>query len=499
MDTSNFDRKQKEVNSGLNKLDNSTKTTQKSFENTSGSVGGLVTKYGSLALKIGLVAGAFYALKKSMDPIIKAGESAEGSITTLTVLLGSEEKALKAYNKAIEMSTRTPFDPREVASATALAAQFGQTDVFSKSLQGANNTKTSVMEIIAGMASFRDMEGNFIGMQRAASALLRGELAMLDNYRGLVMPAYNEAKKIAQVGTPEFVKSFVAQVAKIPAFMEMAKAQAESYSGILSTIKGHIGLIFLHLSGAAMGSKAETFWTKLREGAKEFSDNLGKFVSDAAPYLREIGNFLSDTFGTVWATIKATYVAFKPLLLLIGSSLGLIMKVLSPVLKAATWLLNIMAKHTNQLWQAMDAFYGISDGLKQSLDYVDNIFIKLQMMGVFLKRTWDAMGQSLKDFVDIAPKTMKEAADTVMNAGPIVMEALSGNLKPAKEAIAGGYGDIVGGAIGAVNRPAGMLFEAIRNSITNNTDNSNTTNIYTPKEEKSSWLMKNQFDTSGRP
>ncbi|MCK5015946.1 MAG: hypothetical protein KAS32_02650, partial [Candidatus Peribacteraceae bacterium] len=465
MDTSNFDKKQKQVKKGLDGLDDSNIKTKKSFVGMGDAAQGLMGRLGPLAMKIGLIVGAFFALKKAIDPILKAGEDAEGSITTLTVLLGSEAKAILAFNNAVKMSQKTPFSPQEVASATALAAQFGVKDAFGKTLVGADNVKLSVMDIVAGMASFRDMQGQFMGMQRAASGLLRGELAMLDNYRGLVMPAYKAAAKQAQVGTPKFVKEFVKGVAQISQITNMAKAQAESYSGVISTIKGHIGLVFLHISGAALGTRAETFWTKLREGAKGFSDNLGKFVSDSAPVLREIGNFLASIFRVIGAALKALYVVFKPFIVLIGATFVILMKVLTPLFNAITWLLDALSKETSIMWEMADVFYGISHDMKVMFEFVDNMFIKVQMMGVFLRKTWDAMGQSLKDFLtDIPGSIIKTTKDLTSNFPRAVIEATTGNFQPLEQHV---LRDMP-------SSPLGALFETVRGALVG--PSSNTTN-----------------------
>lgn len=437
--------------------------------------------------------------KKGLSSIIQSGIKAEGTIASLTVLLGSETAALKNYAMAIELSRKVPFDESSIVAASALAAQFGMRDAFAKTMVGANNTKVSVMEIVAGMASFRDEEGHMLGMQHATTALLRGNMFMLKNFRGLLLPAYNEAKKIAQPGTVMFSQEFISRVAKIPEFMKMAAIQSQTVESYWNKIKNSSSMIATYFSGVTEGRQAHTFWNTLREMLEGISKAADSSVEHNKTLLMTLGDTTALLFKTSYQMMRNLWMIAGPAMKFVWDVVAYgIIAIITPInwiLRAIIYTGEKAIVISKALWDVTEKLLGLNVSLEKVSNWTGNVFLKIQEMGVFIKSTFDGLIDSIVEFITRLPELLTSPMDRVSKGvkGFLGIRDKSVPLTKAEEdKIEIDYRERI------KNVPQASLMPGQSNYNQNN----QRTNIYNygaPRQSVPDWIMRNPFDLTGRP
>jgi hypothetical protein len=133
-----------------------------------------------LALKLGIITGSLIAFGYTMKKTFEFGNLVEGATLQLEVLTQNVQRAHGMMREARMFSIRTPFTPSETFMATAMAEQFG----INPYRKGAYNLGQNrfAMEVIAGLGSYRDIQGRPMGMARAVYALARGDRRLLRPY-----------------------------------------------------------------------------------------------------------------------------------------------------------------------------------------------------------------------------------------------------------------------------------------------------------------------------
>jgi len=363
---------------------------QGAFGKMKSQASGLMQKYGGLALKVGVVTSAFFALKSAMTSTVRAGIEAEDAITKLGVLFKSEAKAMDAYSKSLEFSVKTPFDPRDIVQGAVVAGQYGA-DAFQKGLYG---MEKDAMTVIADMAAFSGQS-----MQEASTALFRADLQLLDKYGAQARTAYKEAKKFGELGSAEFVQHFVKAMSEVETWSGMAEKRAQTLSGLWSTIKGNVGLIWTYLSGAAEEKGVVTLWSQLKAIVKDFSDSFGAFVQEYKPMLVEIGGLIGAYLGYMWQAIKVVAKLLKP-------ALTLFMKVARIGIVFAQGFYGIMSKIVETvipLLDKMQSFFMDKMGLNSFFDWLDKSVLKINQLFAFLwlgfKRLVDVIKEFFNDYI----------------------------------------------------------------------------------------------------
>ena len=187
-----------------------------------------------------------------MKHTIKWGNLVEGAKVQMEVFTRSAKKAASTLREAVRFSMLTPFRPGEVFGATATAMQYGIKDPYKKGAYGLPGGKTA-MDLLAGLASFRNAQGEAIGLNRAVYAIARGERRMLRAYGVDVQQAHERSIEKGKAGSWAYVSSMLEQLGKMPQVMNMAKAHSESMAGMWSTIAGFAEEFWRNVSGAAEG------------------------------------------------------------------------------------------------------------------------------------------------------------------------------------------------------------------------------------------------------
>jgi len=460
-------------------------------------------------------AGAAYAATKGLRALFSAGIQTEGQISKLTVLLGgSAPKALAMYQKALKFSVITPFDPRDVVDAAVVAGQYGA-DAFVTGLYG---MKGDIATLVADMASFSGQT-----MEQAATALMRGDLALLEKYGAAGRAAYKTAKEAGELGSTAFLQTFVKEMSNVPLWMGMAEKKSQTMSGLWSTIQGNVGLIFTYLSGAGEGGGAITFWSNMKNIVKDFSDGFGSFVDMIRPLLVDTGTLLGNIFGVVWSFAKLIWTQIKPVAYVLGV-------VLYGALRGTMWVLNVILEAT-MLWfgaigKIIKAFqvmtgnvFDISSGLQSLWGWTNDIILQVQMGGFFLKRLFTELTDDIVKFIMNIPNIFTSIGSGISGYFSSQKNKILGVLNFGKsEDQKGSTFDTVADAVlnpidtfqkflanSLVNqatapRPVAAGASSSVTSVQNQTDNSSTiTNVFNQGNDRPEWLIEDPHDITGRP
>jgi len=363
---------------------------QGAFGKMKSQASGLMQKYGGLALKVGVVTSAFFALKSAMTSTVRAGIEAEDAITKLGVLFKSEAKAMDAYSKSLEFSVKTPFDPRDIVQGAVVAGQYGA-DAFQKGLYG---MEKDAMTVIADMAAFSGQS-----MQEASTALFRADLQLLDKYGAQARTAYKEAKKFGELGSAGFVQHFVKAMSEVETWSGMAEKRAQTLSGLWSTIKGNVGLIWTYLSGAAEEKGVVTLWSHLKAIVKDFSDSFGAFVQEYKPFFVDMGATLGSAFHIVWDVIKGVFTILKPVFTLVMKIASLAMTIVKGVLNLGSQIIGVITPAIEKMSSALQGLLVIGS----IFEFIDKAILKINQLFAFLwegfKRLVDIIKEFFNDYI----------------------------------------------------------------------------------------------------
>lgn len=349
------------------------------------------SKFSALALKAGVATAALLLVKKGLGAVTDAGMEAEDAIVKLGVLFKDEAKAMATYQESLKFSIRTPFDPRDIVQGAVVAGQYGA-DAFQKGLYGMRN---DAMTVIADMAAFSGQS-----MQEAATALFRGDLALLEKYGAQAREAYSEAKKFGEIGSRGFIQNFVKGMSEIPTWMGMAEKKSQTMSGIWSTIKGNAGLIWTYISGATEQKGVITFWTKLKNIVKEFSDGFGAFVADVKPILTDFGAVVGQVFGFIWSALKGVGAFVYPFIKFMIGGFKIILPIIKGIFSLVSQAFNGIFKIAGAVWGVLDKIFGVNSFLKSFERTIDYLVAKIGFIFTFLRAGFNSMIQSVKAFVE---------------------------------------------------------------------------------------------------
>jgi len=375
------------------------------------AAGGLIDKITSLSPVVkGLIAG-FVGLVASMRSAVRAGIQAENAIATLEVTTGNAGEALRLYRHALEASARTPFDPRELASAYAQASQFG----INATEQLASGVDFSTL--ISGMGSFRDAQGQLIGPVRAVNALVSGQVEQIRQYGPEALMAYNRARQAGQIGSQRFIRTLVNEMSQIREIGQMAERQSRTVSGLWSTISGYSGLFWTHISGAAESRGTITLWSNLRDIMKDISDGLNSLLTTMKPTLVEIGAVIGNVMKFMFDIGKAIGEAILPPLQMIWSVFGpiltVIFKIFGYVLKVVGKIVNLIGRLIGLAIRAAANIKGITDGIGEAVGWLQKLITWLEITFMFALNAIDAIIESIVDFFENLPEHISNALNAL--------------------------------------------------------------------------------------
>lgn len=399
-------------------------------EGASGSIMGMIGKFGKMAGVIGLVVLGLTMMAKALNailgPIFHHGNIIEGNLIQMEVLLGNAHRANAMMREAIRFSVLTPFTPEETFGAVTASLQYN-IDPFKKGAYGLGQNQ-NVMQILSGLGSFRDIQGNALGVERAAHAVMRGDYRLLRPYRGIVQPAFETAKKAGHVGTPAFTQKFIEELGKIPQIMAMAERHSNSMAGMWSTIKGFAEEFWIAVSGAGEMQGVVTFWSQLKDIVKDIRDGGLQFLDYIRPGLVEFGAMIGSIFKFIWDMAKAAWNFLNATGMLtaffkiIWQLLRAIFSIVTGVLRTASQLVSLFVDLFMVLFRSFDRVFHFSDFLgglvKYVTQFVTGIQIMFHMLGIFIRgisreivQAFERMIQAMKNWIldaKVFGKTIRE-------------------------------------------------------------------------------------------
>ena len=203
-----------------------------------------------------------------------------------------------------------------------------------------------------------------------------------------------DAKKVADLGTPQFIEAFVQNMREIPQLQDMALKQATTMGGLFSTIAGYAGLFWTYMSGALEDAKGQnTFWTKMKAIVGSVADNLGKFLNYARPFLVEFGSLIGNVFATVVNMLKAVVNIAKPILIpvlkVIGALLYAAIIGLNKIFDFVNWILKQVSAIGESMMRWVDTILGISKAVEWLFNWFERLHGHLQTIGFFEMTLWE--------------------------------------------------------------------------------------------------------------
>lgn len=420
---------------------------------STGMVAGLSTKLAAIAAPLAAAAAGFFFLAKGMKSVISAGMGAEDAIVKMGVLFKSEAKGREMFQKSIEFSTGTSATPTQIVDAAVVAGQYG-VDAFA---QGQLGLQKTAMDLIADMSAFATKQGAIFTTEQAATALFRGDLALLERFGKQGRDAYKSAKKKGELGSQEFIKAFVKGMEKVSLWNGMALKQSKTMTGLSSTIAGNIGLISIHLSGAAEDTGIVTLWTQLKTIVDEFSTGFTQFIKDARPHLVEFGAIMGELFTAAWDSLKMLWEALKPTIIPIVfllwqyikffiSGMTQSLKLLSFIGNTIMWIRKVTMDWLMSIDWILDSIVWVLDRVQDIANFISDTFTWLQMLWQLFSIYAIALIEKFVGFAKKLPGYFVDAFDWIIKKLNIIGRWFSKLLDDAKDLASLGVGFVVDAA-----------------------------------------------------
>lgn len=420
------------IGSALKALGKAVWNMGKAFKAAGGFIGSAwkwLMKFAKGPVIIAGIVLAVWGAIKIFKKLITVGKEAERSLVKMQIMLGSEKLAIKMYKQVQEFSVRTPFTPAEAARAAAKMTAFG-VKPLTKGAYGMDKN-IHALQVAAGMASVSGM-----GLEHATKALLKGEIALLDEYAHAQMVYRKMVKDGMRIGTETFRREFIVRVSKIPVYMKAAEIRSKSVEGLMSTIAGTSIMMWEAMVGAGRASgEIFNFWNSIRRVLSQWAQQGLRTVKFMAPLLREIGATIGLILEAAYEIFQAFQELFKPLLLLIGGALYAAMFAIFRIINIVLFLIITSAKLVGEIagsiysWVAgvISTLYYVrkmGEWIFDLFGWVENIVVKIQMLLTFMEFKNRKMGDEIKRFLDIALEVAKSIGVVIERIFDRVMEKI---------------------------------------------------------------------------
>lgn len=381
----------------------------------------LVGAFGGLNPAIIAATTAFYGFIEAMKKTFEFGNLVEGSIIQMEAITGNEKKARGLIDKAIENSLKTQFTPGQAIGATQMAVQYG-VDPFAEGKYGMKG-KTTAMDVINAMGSFRDSEGKAMGPQRAIYAITRGDRRLLRPYGRDVQNAYESSKEAGNVGSAAFVDTFMEKLAKIPYLLTLAEKQSNSMVGLWSTISGYAEDFWIYFSGAKEEEGVITFWSQIKDILRDIRDYGDTFSKYIRTFAREAGTVLGATVKFIWEMLKQIGETLAPTII---PAFKMLINVIRTVFEVVKFIFNIIIQIGRVLvavsmipYRILDALFGVGDKLKNIIDemseFVTGLQVTFMLLEIFIKGVVDTIIQGIDNMIAKLKSFIKVFSDFYNN------------------------------------------------------------------------------------
>lgn len=256
----------------------------------------------SLQGAIAAVAGGV-VFKQAYDWLVDSNAQMEQYRNTLTVVLGSQEKAVKTLEWANKFAAQTPFEIPQIVEATTRMAAYG-----------INAQKT--LGIVGDMASV--MGKDLMQAVEAVADAQTGELERLKEFGITKQMIIDQAKLLGSnpvnnSGQITDMKAFNAALFSLmeKRFKGGMEMQSKSFKGMLSNASDFIGTL-----GRKLG---QPIFDKAKEGLGNFLDWLNRLQDNGSidafvAKVQQGGKLLRDTFMYAYSWVVTLAETIQPVL-----------------------------------------------------------------------------------------------------------------------------------------------------------------------------------------
>lgn len=357
---------------------------------------GIAKQFGKVAIAIGLVYVGIKLIIAGFKKMLDVGLKVEQTFLKMQIMLGSEKGAVKMIKQAKVYSAKTPYSAQMVGAGAAKMTGYGIKGPFEKGAGGLEKD-VHAMQVAAGMALAGGKDLN-----HAISALMRGEVALLDEYTHARVKYNQMIKEGYKLGTEGFRVEFLRRVSQIPEYIKAAKIHSESVAGLWSTISSSTEDMWVAMTGAGRESaEIFNFWNAIRRILKEWAKSSVEFAAAVEPLMRELGAMIGMILEAIWNLGQALMAIFKPLIMLVGGALYGALWLIARVVNIIAWSIITLAKgikiFANFVWSIfgklfkwIDEKLGLSTKFSAMLDWIGKVIVSIQMafafLGVFLEK-----------------------------------------------------------------------------------------------------------------
>ena len=409
------------------------------------------------ALKAGAAVTAFgIAMKETFS----FGNLIEGSIAQLKVFTGSVEKSHAIMEEAIRFSMLTPFKPGETFAATSMAQQYG-IDMFAKGKYGLGANR-SASEIVAGLASFRNAQGEAVGLNRAVYAIAGGDTRLLRPFGPQVRAAYEASKKAGALRTSAQINAFLEGLGKIPQVMEMAKMYSETVSGLWSTIVGYGEEFWIRFSGAGEKPEVLTFWSQIRDILKDVRDMGAPVMLYLKAGLVESGASLGASIKSIWLGIKIIFKMLEPILKIAWQIFRVFTALATTVFVALIKSFEFLYNAVIRFFDALGDNANLNNMVLYMEQFVTGFQIALNGLVIWWGAALDQMALDLEAFIDNpAFRILKAFLGGVFSREGAAMATAGGLLGIPFGAVGAGPGAAIGAGLAGLQNVFRQMYPEI--------------------------------------
>ena len=279
---SNMDSKMDNMGKRLGKVESG--MGQRGPRAASKFVSGLKMVIITVAALLPLLAGL--AIGFGGAAILKAGSSAEQSLTKLTTSLGSAAKATQTYAWAVNIANRTPFETGDVVDAVARLSAY---NVNAQQMVDAAEGQISVFEVLGNVAS--SMGRSIEQSTEAYADAIMGEWERMKEFG--IKKSMVEGLDGIEAGTAAYAQAILTFLGNQQRFQGGMARMSETMSGLWSTIMGMSKQLLTEVAGV---TDPNGFFGQVKNTMADFRDFLTANNDKLVAVARSFGLVL----GQVW-------------------------------------------------------------------------------------------------------------------------------------------------------------------------------------------------------
>lgn len=476
------------------------------FGNIGQSFGNMIqNKFGNNAVTSNL--GPFLSGLKKAAPVIAgigiasslmwgsigAGVKTENTLTSLTVLTKSAEKAKKIYMDVVKFTAETPLMSEQTTFAAkqmlAVGYAIDQVKPMMKAIgdvaAGSGKDFNSLISIMAKNKSSGIIQGEDLNQ------LVDAGIPIIDEFGKMFGKTGMEIRKMAsqgKIGYADLERAMLNMAGKGGVYENMMAKQSKTVDGLWSTIKDNSALIFTFMSGA-METNRPTMWTYLKEIIGDMGDKISTFVDTFKVFFVDVGESLGGTAKLLYNIFDIIVTGIKPALYIVSGVVWVIVKAFNIALRAINYIADVIKRlivntHSffNRIFKITDLITLAGNKIKliwaNSVLYLDLMIHKfekfmvgsnnpiLRAIGKVLFDGKDAQGRDIQQEVEkkrvLSPAEAEDRRQRIEKRAPIVQKMDFNNLSP--ELYDRKYGE---GAYSKMSNVDNSRKSVINNSIVN--------------------------------